>query len=87
MDYKMVATITAALFPTLAVLIGILVNRQDAIRLDARITTLEASLRAELANMSVRISKAGDQAHSDVMMLLGRDQEMDKRVTRIEGRQ
>jgi len=49
----MIATILTIGIPTLAVLVGILLNRNDANRLDGRITgevnSLRVSLQAEIA--------------------------------------
>jgi hypothetical protein len=78
-------TLTIAL-PTLMVLIGILLNRNDANRLDARITALEASLRAEMGSIHAEMVSLRNQFHSDILMLLGHDKEQDQRITRLEGR-
>ena len=75
----MLATIFTIGIPTLAVLVGILLNRNDANRLDARITGVEQNLRAEIA--------AGrKQAHDDIMTLIGIAREHETRITRLESR-
>jgi hypothetical protein len=85
-----VTNILAITLPTLMVLVGILLNRNDANRLDARMTALEASLRAEMMALesSVRAEMAALRAqfHNDVLMLLGSDKEQDMRITRLEQR-
>jgi len=50
MNQILVASLPATL-PTLAVLVGILLNRSDVNRLDARITALEISLRSEMQTL------------------------------------
>lgn len=71
--------VAAAALPTITVLVGILINRNDATRLDTRISNLEISLRGEIA-------AARQQFHSDVLMLLGSDKEQDRRITQLETR-
>ena len=56
--------------PTLMVLIGILLNRNDINRLDGRITALETSLRAEMASLRAEMNAMRDRFHSDMMMLI-----------------
>jgi hypothetical protein len=75
----MIATILTIGIPTLAVLLGILLNRNDANRLDGRITTLGTELRAEIA-------ATRKQAHDDVMILIGISREHENRITRLESR-
>lgn len=87
--------------PTLAILIGILLNRNDANRIDARITALENNLRTEIGSVrtelrgefhtetsSVRaeIAAARKQSHDDIVTLLGLFREQDARLTRLEAR-
>lgn len=82
--------VAAAALPTITVLVGILLNRNDANRLDSRITALEISLRGEISSLqsSLRgeIAAARQQFHSDVLMLLGSDKEQDRRITQLETR-
>lgn len=75
----MTATILTIGIPTLAVLIGILLNRNDANRLDARITSVEQNLRNEIA-------AARKQAHDDTMILVNISREHEGRITRVESR-
>jgi hypothetical protein len=73
----MTATILSIGIPTLMVLVGILLNRNDANRIDARVTALEVSLRSEMQSLR-------SQFHNDVLMLLQHDKEQDTRITRLE---
>ena len=65
--------------PTLAVLVGILLNRNDANRLDARITSVGHNLRAEIGALRI-------QTHHDLMAMVGASNELDKRIARLETR-
>jgi len=56
--------------PTLMVLIGILLNRNDINRLDGRISTLEGSLRGEMAALRGEMNAMRDRFHADMMMLM-----------------
>ncbi len=86
----MLATIFTIGIPTLAVLVGILLNRNDANRLDARITGVEQNLRAEITgveqNLRAEIAAGRKQAHDDIMTLIGIAREHETRITRLESR-
>lgn len=85
----MTETILTIGIPTLAVLVGILLNRNDANRLDTRIGTSETALRGEIASarneLHAEISAARKQSHDDVLMLMGIARDQDTRITRLEG--
>ena len=53
--------ILAIALPTLTVLVGILLNRNDTARLDARISGLESRMSNELAALRTEIGKVRDQ--------------------------
>ncbi len=72
-----IAALAASALPTLMVLVGILLNRNDINRLDGRISALEVSLRGEIAAFR-------SQVHDDLKMVHGAGNEMDKRITRLE---
>jgi hypothetical protein len=76
--------------PRLMVLVGILLNQRSTDKLDARITTLEGSLRGEMKALegSLRTGMIAlrNQFHSDILMLMGRDIDLDSRITRLEER-
>jgi hypothetical protein len=82
----MIATLLTVAIPTLMVLVGILLNRNDANRLDSRITALETSLRGEMTSIRSEMVTLRSQFHNDVLMLLGSDKEQDRRITRLEER-
>jgi hypothetical protein len=63
--------------PTLAVLVGILLNRNDANRLEARIASSEARLDARITALESRF-------HADIMLVIGKLTELEARITRIE---
>ncbi len=71
------AALAGSALPTLMVLIGILLNRNDINRLDGRITTLEGSLRGEMNAMR-------DRFHADMMMLMSSNAALDARVSKLE---
>lgn len=94
----MMMNLLAISVPTLTVLIGILLNRDATNRLDARITALEASTRAEMGGLrsdmsGLRADMAGlrgelnslrSQTHSDLILLLERDNKLESRVAQLE---
>jgi hypothetical protein len=72
----MTGTVLTVCIPTLAVLVGILINRSDAISLRTEI----AGLRAEMAAMRA-------QFHGDIIQLLNIGREQEGRIARLEERQ
>ncbi len=90
MNKDLIVTALTISLPSLMVLVGILVNRNDANRLDARITNeisrLESSIRSDMAAMRGEMSAMRTQFHSDVLMLMSSDKEQDRRITRLEER-
>jgi hypothetical protein len=68
--------IAAAALPTITVLVGILLNRSESSRLDARISALETGLRAEfrgeIGSLRGEMAAMRAQFHSDVLMLFER---------------
>lgn len=70
--------------PTLTFPVGILLNQQSASRVDGRITALEISLRAELGALRAEMNALRASFHSDVMMLMGRDNKLGARVAQLE---
>ena len=87
---QLVLGLSAAMLPTLSVLVGIPINRNDTTRLDTRISDLEVSLGGEISGLeaSLRGEMAAmrAQSHSDVLMHMGSDKEQDARITRLENR-
>lgn len=86
----MIETILTIGIPTLAVLVGILLNRNDANRLDGRITQQGAELRADMtrlgAELRAEIAATRKQSHDDIMLLVGIAREHGERITRLEQR-
>jgi len=77
------------------VLVGILLNRSDANRLDARITALEGSvrgqmsalegsLRGELTAIRNDMNSMKSQFHSDILMIVRSQNEQDIRIAKLE---
>lgn len=81
-------TIVALILPTFVVALGILVNRFDSNRLDNRITSLDGSLRAQIAaseqSLRSEIATMRKQIHDDVLTMVGVTNELDKRIARLE---
>jgi hypothetical protein len=73
MNATLISAMLAATIPTVAVLIGILINRSDASRLSAEIRVLDS-----------KIDATRQQLHNDIVMLMNIDREQDARITRLE---
>jgi hypothetical protein len=69
--------IVAAILPTIAVLTGILLNRNDYSKLDAR-------LSSEIGRLDTRIGALENRFHSDMMLVIGKLTELEVRVARLE---
>ena len=67
----------AILIPTFTVLVGILLNRSDTSKLDARLSGMEGRLDARMNALEARF-------HADMLMLIGKTTELDVRVARLE---
>jgi hypothetical protein len=77
--------------PTLMVLVGILLNRNDINRLDGRIPALETSLRMEMATLRAEIGSLRsemnamrDRFHADMMMAMSGNGVLDARISKLE---
>ena len=90
MNQAVVALAGSAL-PTLMGPTGILLNRNDINRLDARITALEVSLRAEMAarrtelrgemnSLRGEMNSMRDRFHNDMMMVMSSNAAMNFRL-------
>lgn len=84
----MTQTLLTIFMPTLMVLVGILLNRNDSARIDARISSLENRLDARIssleAKMDGRISALESRLHGDMMQVIGKLTELEVRVARLE---
>jgi hypothetical protein len=78
------AALAGSALPTLMVLIGILLNRNDINRLDGRITALEGSLRGEMHGLRGEMNAMRDRFHADMMMLMSSNAALDARVSKLE---
>lgn len=76
----MLATIRATV-PTLAVLVGILLNQNGIHRLDARIHSLEARMTALESRLHTDIVRLETRLNDAVIMLVNIGNELDKRIT------
>ena len=77
MHIELVLASIAAVLPTVTVLVGILLNRNDYNKLDAR-------LSSELARLDSRITALENRFHSDMMLVIGKLTELEVRVARLE---
>jgi len=76
----MTQTLLTIFIPTLMVLVGILLNRNDSARIDGRISSLENRLDG-------RISALESRLHGDMMQVIGKLTELEVRVARLEQNQ
>ena len=70
----------AAILPTLAVLTGILLNRNDYNKLGAR-------LSSDVGKLENRLSAMDNPLHSDMMQVIGKLTGLEVRVARLEEKQ
>ena len=68
----------AVLVPTLTVLVGILLNKNDNSRLESRMSGMENRLDARMNGLETRF-------HADMLMVIGKLTELEVRVARLEG--
>jgi BMFP domain-containing protein YqiC len=98
----MTQTLLTIFIPTLMVLVGILLNRGDASRLDARISSLENRLDGRISGLESRLEgkigalesrlegKIGtleSRLHADIMQVIGKLTELEVRVAGLEQEQ
>ena len=76
MHYDIIAT----MLPTVPVLTGFLLNRDDHNTLDARLSSGMGRLDARIAGLHTRL-------HSDMMLVIGRLIQLGVRVTGLEEKQ
>ncbi len=84
----MTQTLLTIFIPTLMVLVGILLNRNDSARIDARLSALENRLDGRIssleAKMDGRISALESRLHADMMQVIGKLTELEVRVARLK---
>jgi len=80
-------------FPTLMVLVAILLNQRALDKLDAslgtrmdRLDRRMDGLDRRMDGLDGRFDKMRDQHHSDMMMIMGRDNDLDARISKLEGK-
>ena len=74
----------AIFIPTLTVLIGILLNRDATNRLEASVRADISTLRTDMAGLRSDMTALRAQTHSDLILLLERDNKLESRVAQIE---
>jgi len=75
-----------ATIPTLAVLVGILLNQNGLNRLEARMTAMENRLDGRINTLEARIDALNKQITDGLIMLIGRDTDKAERLARLEER-
>jgi len=95
----MLQTLLTIFIPTLTVLVGILLNRNDSARIDARISSLEnrldgritgieskleAKIGAQESRLDGRIGALESRLHADIMQVIGKLTELAVRLSRQE---
>lgn len=81
----LLATIPATI-PTLAVLVGILLNQVGLNRLEARINAMGGELVALRKQLHDDTSALRKQLYDDIVLLVGRDPDKSERLARLEER-
>jgi len=75
-----------ATIPTLAVLVGILLNQTGISRLESRIDKIENRLDGRINNLAAEIVSLRKQFHDDIVMLIGPDTDKAELLARLEER-
>ena len=98
MRSDLIIPIFTASFPTLAVLVGILLNRSESVRLDGSINALESRLNAKIGGidgrlsgienrLDARLTALDNRFHSDMDHVISKLTELTVRVARLEEKQ
>ena len=80
----MTQTLLTIFIPTLMVLVGILLNRNDSSRLDGRISQMEGRIDGRLNTVEARLNGIEGRLHSDMILVIGKLTELDVRIARLE---
>jgi hypothetical protein len=75
-----------ATIPTLAVLVGILLNQNGLDGLESRMTAMENRLDRRIDTLAAEIFALRKQLHDDIVMFIGRDTDKSERLARLEER-
>ena len=70
--------------PTLTVLVGILLNRDATNKLDSRINSLDSRINSLESSLRSEMTSLRAQVHSDLILLLERDNKLESRVAKLE---
>jgi hypothetical protein len=73
----LLAIFVPTIIPTFAVLIGILLNKNESAKLDQRMSQVESRLDARMSGLESRF-------HADMMMVIGKLTELEVRVAKLE---
>ncbi len=75
--------------PTFTILIGILLNKHDVGKLEARLSgdigNLDKRLTGIEGRLDARITSLENRVHTDMLMVIGKLTELEVRVARMEG--
>jgi hypothetical protein len=80
----MTQTLLTIFIPSLLVLVGILINRNDANRLETRIGQVEGRLDGRLSQVEARITGLDSRLHTDMLTVIGKLTELEVRVAKLE---
>jgi hypothetical protein len=83
---EMLPILIPTAFPTLMVLVAILLNQRALDKLDSSLGTRMDRLDRRMDGLEGRFDKMRDQHHSDMMMIMGRDNDLDARISKLEGK-
>ena len=88
MHVELIIASIAAVLPTVTVLVGILLGRNDYNKLDARLSSelskLDARISSEIGRLDSRMTALENRFHSDIMQVIGKLTELESRVARLE---
>ena len=85
----MTQTLLTIFIPTLMVLVGILLNRNDSNRIDNRISQMESRLDDRISSLENKIdgwiTALETRFHADMMLVIEKLTELEVRVAKLEG--
>ncbi len=83
---EMLPILIPTAFPTLMVLMAILLNQRALDQLETSLGTRMDRLDHRMDGLDALFDKMRDQHHSDMMMIMGRDNDLDGRISKLEGK-
>jgi hypothetical protein len=81
---QMTETILTIGIPTLAVLVGILLNRNDANNIRTELASVRTELKTDIAGLDTKIERFRDVIHGDMREFNAITRETEHRLTRLE---